>query len=243
MDKFISHGNNVNLRQIREAERFSHIEVYKSRELFSEGSWLQKPVRTITDLYPCFETCGDIRMLDLGCGVGRNCIPFAMRFPETCKIEGVDILETAITMLHENCVKYGVEKNITGHIAPLEYYPIRKNSYDFIIAVSALEHVESETALTDILWKIGNGISKNGMVCLIINSDITEIDLEKGCQVTPQFEVNMKTETLIELINAVFCGWKTEKLTEKQQSYEIPRAFGTVQLNTCVVTYVGRRMD
>ena len=33
MDKFISHGNNVNLRQIREAERFSHIEVYKSRSL------------------------------------------------------------------------------------------------------------------------------------------------------------------------------------------------------------------
>ena len=91
MDKFTSHGNNVNLRQIREAERFSHIEVYKSRELFREGSWLQKPVRTITDLYPCFETCRDIRMLDLGCGVGRNCIPFAMRFPETCKIEGVDL--------------------------------------------------------------------------------------------------------------------------------------------------------
>lgn len=243
MNKFTSNSNNVNLRQIREAERISHMEVYKSSELFREGSWLQKPVRTITDLYSCFETCRDIRMLDLGCGVGRNCIPFAMRFPDTCKIEGVDILETAITMLHENCVKYGVEKNITGHIMPLEYYPIRDNSYDFIIAVSALEHVESETAFTDILWKIRNGIRKNGIVYLIINSDVTEIDLAKGCQVAPQFEVNMKTETLIELIQTVFCGWKTERLTEKQQSYEIPRAYGTAELNTRVVTYVGRRKD
>lgn len=40
------------LETIRKAERFSHTRQYEREELFGNGSWLQKPVKTITDLYP-----------------------------------------------------------------------------------------------------------------------------------------------------------------------------------------------
>ena len=114
------------LETIREAERLSHIAQYESAELFREGSWLQKPIKTITDLYPYFDNYTEINILDLGCGVGRSCIPFVCHFRDKCRAEAVDILDVAIDKLKENCRKYGLEKNINGVLMPLEDYLIQE---------------------------------------------------------------------------------------------------------------------
>lgn len=42
------------LKYIRECERKSHETMYANEELFQEGSWLQKPIKTILDLIPLF---------------------------------------------------------------------------------------------------------------------------------------------------------------------------------------------
>ncbi len=47
--------DNTTLKSIRDAEKASHIEIYSSAKLFESGSWLQKPVKTVTDLIPHFK--------------------------------------------------------------------------------------------------------------------------------------------------------------------------------------------
>jgi SAM-dependent methyltransferase len=65
---------------IRTKEKEYHDECYTTTELFEPGSWLHKPVKTIIDLLELFDHQTEVNVLDLGCGVGRNCIPITQRF-------------------------------------------------------------------------------------------------------------------------------------------------------------------
>ena len=135
------------LDKIRKAEAASHTEAYTSHVLFDAGSWLAKPVKTVIDLLPLFEGYTDFRALDLGCGVGRNCIPVAQHFSSIpCRVDCVDILELAISKLNENAQQYGVESAIQGIVFAIDDYEIAADSYDFIMAISAVEHIAYNSA-------------------------------------------------------------------------------------------------
>lgn len=89
------------LDEIRKAEAESHTKAYTNHTLFSPGSWLAKPVKTVLELLPLFEGHTDFRALDLGSGVGRNCIPVAQHFSSIpCWVDCVDILKLAIANLY-----------------------------------------------------------------------------------------------------------------------------------------------
>lgn len=62
---------------IRNEEKKYHDYCYDKYKLFEEGSWLHKPVKTVTDLLHLFDGKENVKVLDLGCGVGRNSIPKA----------------------------------------------------------------------------------------------------------------------------------------------------------------------
>lgn len=49
------------LKQIRESEKQSHIEMYSNSELYKEGSWLRKPIKTVLDIIPLFNDYSDLR--------------------------------------------------------------------------------------------------------------------------------------------------------------------------------------
>lgn len=233
--------DNKTLKSIRDAEKASHIEIYTTAKLFESGSWLQKPVKTVMDLTPYFHNYNNINILDLGCGIGRNCIALAQEFKSKCKIDCVDILELAIEELNNNAVRYGVENEINGIFSSIDDYIIPANSYDLIIAVSALEHVDYIESFKNKLNEISKGIKENGIVCLIINSQITEINKENGQQLTPQFEVNLKTQELLNLLKNAFDGWETIKNTVRSQRYDIPRENCVSDLTTDVVTFVAKK--
>ena len=94
IDTFVSL---IKLQSIRESERHSHMELYSDKELYKEGSWLQKPIQTVTELFPLFAECEKFRALDLGCGVGRNSIAIAKQFQDVpCRIDCMDILKFAM---------------------------------------------------------------------------------------------------------------------------------------------------
>ncbi|MED4129164.1 hypothetical protein [Shouchella miscanthi] len=63
------------MTRIRMNERAYHEGVYERHKLFEKGSWLYKPLSTVENLLPHFKDKDNVRVLDLGCVVGRNSIP------------------------------------------------------------------------------------------------------------------------------------------------------------------------
>ena len=239
IDKFMSL---IKLQSIRESERNSHIELYSNEELYKEGSWLNKPIKTATDLFPLFEECEKFRALDLGSGVGRNSIAIAKQFQGIpCCVECVDILELAIEKLLENAKRFGVEECIHGIVSPIEEFEFVPETYDLILAVSALEHVDSKESLVKKLEEIRNGIKPHGVVCLVVNSEVREKNKETGEELFPQFEVNLPTEELQKLLQKTFMGWEVLKSNVRGQQYDIPRDGCISEISTNVVTFVARR--
>lgn len=230
------------LESVREAEKLSHEEVYSKAVLFEKGSWLYKPVRTVLDILPLFSDYESLTVLDLGCGVGRNAIPIAQFCSEkSARTDCVDILEVAIDKLVEYAEDYGVSHVINGIVSPIDSFEIKKNSYDFILAVSALEHVDSTELFEDKLIQIRDGIRQNGIVCLIVNSEVEEKNKLSGEKLVPQFEVNLGTKEMLDLLEITFDGWEILKSSVVKQQYDIPRGECVADLTTNVVTYVSRK--
>ena len=233
---------NDRLKEIRKAEAESHTEAYTNHALFSPGSWLAKPVKTVLDLLPLFEGYTEFHALDLGSGVGRNSIPVAQHFKDIpCRVDCVDILELAIEKLNENAQQYGVAGNIQGIISSIDDYEINADSYDLIMAVSALEHIASRAAFEKKLVEIRNGLRIGGVACLIVNSGVIEHDKATGEELPPQFEVNLPTCEMQHLLEQTFTGWQIIKHTVVHQKYDIPRENSVAELETDVVTYVLRK--
>ena len=230
------------LYHIRQAEAASHTQAYSNHSLFSPGSWLAKPVKTVMDLLPLFEGYTAFRVLDLGSGVGRNCIPVAQHFSSIpCRVDCVDILELAVAKLNDNAQQYGVADHIRGIVSAIDDYEITADSYDLIMAISALEHIASQSSFEKKLIEIRDGLRHGGIACLIVNSGVVEHDKATGQELPPQFEVNLPTSQMRELLEKTFAGWQVIKHTIVHQKYDIPRENGIVDLETDVVTYVVRK--
>lgn len=182
-------------------------------------------------------------MLDLGCGIGRNCIAVAQFYKNiTCNVNCVDLLELAIEKLNENAKIHDVSTQIHGIVQAIEEYQIEKEKYDFIMAISALEHINSKDAFEQKLIEIRNGIRQNGIVCLVINSNVQEWDKTTKQKLDAQFEVNYATEELKELLHDIFQDWEVFKFSTQEQQYDIPRENGLCELKTNVVTLVARKL-
>lgn len=230
------------LSKIRQAEAASHIEAYKNYELYDAGSWLAKPVKTVLELLPNFAGYGEFRALDLGCGVGRNSIPAAQAFSQIpCRVDCVDILDLAIDKLRENAGRFGVSDKIWGIVSSIDDYEIMADRYDLILAISALEHVDSKATFVRKLEQIRGGLRMGGMACMIVNTGVQERDKVTGKELLPQFEVNLQADEMQRIMAQVFEGWQIVKFTVVHQKYDIPRENGIAALETDVVTYVVRR--
>lgn len=106
---------NERLARIRESERKSHTEMYTNQKLYNTDSWLQKPIKTVKELSAYFDEYDDLRVLDLGCGVGRNSIYIAEKFRNiNCIIDCVDLLAIAIEKLLENAKEHNLLSCING---------------------------------------------------------------------------------------------------------------------------------
>lgn len=232
------------IKRIREKEKKSHESIYTQEELYRTESWLQKPIKTVQDILPLFAEYDTVRVLDLGCGVGRNSIPIARAYHHAdCIVECVDILELAIDKLRENAEKYGVAAQMKGYVKSIEEFTIPVKSYDWILAVSALEHIDTEEHFICKLQEIREGIRENGIACLVINSDIRERNRQTGEDIPAQFEINMSTEKMQTILKVTFADWEIQKNTIRAQHYDIPREFGISELTTNVVTLVARKIS
>lgn len=233
---------NERLARIRESERRSHIEIYTNEKLYSTDSWLQRPIKTVLDIASFFDEYDTLRVLDLGCGVGRNSVYIAKRFKNiNCVVDCVDILDIAIEKLWQNAKEHNVSKNINGINKSIEEYNIQQNSYDLIMAVSALEHIDTEGSFIRKLTEIKKGLRENGIVCLVINSNVKEMNAETKEILEAQFEINLTTERTRTLLSDVFGDCEILKTSVVEQEYDIPRKSFISHLHTNVVTFVARQ--
>lgn len=225
--------------EIRRSEKESHETLYKDKRLFVEGSFLHRPVKTVMDILPLLADEKAIKVLDLGCGVGRNSIPIAQYFADRhCVVDCVDLLDIAIEKLADYSSQYGVSNSIIKYKSTIESFEITADTYNLIIAVSALEHVASEKDFVYALDKIRHGIKHNGIICLTINTDVVETDLTSGKLLAAQFEVNLKTVEMDDLLLKAFSSFNILKHTLVPQRHEIKRNGQDVLINTQVVTLV-----
>lgn len=230
------------LAHIRANEKMSHVAIYTNEKLYQSNTWLRKPIKTVQDICPLFNGYDKLQVLDLGCGIGRNSIYIAEKYKNiNCTVECVDLLEVAIEKLRQNAKEHNVSSHIIGIVKSIEEYDINVNAFDFIMAISALEHIDTEQSFIKKLFEIKNGLRKDGIVCLVINSDIKEINLDTQENLDAQFEVNLSTEKIQEYLNDIFSGWNILKYSVSKQEYDIPRDSIISHLYTKVVTYVARK--
>lgn len=233
---------NERLARIRDSERKSHTEIYTSEKLYQSNSWLRGPIKTVREIIPLFDGYEELRVLDLGCGVGRNSIYVAAQFREiACSVDCVDLLDIAIEKLLENAEEHKVSSGIKGILASIEEYQIPENTYDFIMAISALEHIDAPESFLQKIVQIRDGVKKNGIVCLIINSGITEMRLDTKEPMEAQFEVNLPTDAIQAFLDKTFLDWEIIKTSVVPQQYDVPRESFVSRINTNVITYVARQ--
>ncbi|WP_439876303.1 class I SAM-dependent methyltransferase [Bacillus mycoides] len=228
---------------IRQEEKKYHDLCYEQYKLFEAGSWLYKPVKTVMDMLNYFEGQKDLQILDLGSGVGRNSIPIAQKITNnggtvTC----VDLLETALMKLQVYSKEYGVFEYIKTEHSAIENYYISSNTYNYIIAVSSLEHVRSIEDFKKVLYSMKNGTKSGGINCLIVNSNIQEIDLETNQELDALVEINLSTEEMILVLKSVYTEWQEVKIEIKSLSYAIVRNGKHIKLKTNAITYVVQKM-
>ncbi|MGE7881633.1 class I SAM-dependent methyltransferase [Bacillus sp. NPDC094077] len=233
----------IRIDYIRQEEKKYHDLCYEQYKLFEAGSWLYKPVKTVMDLMDYFEGQNNLQVLDLGSGVGRNSIPIAQKIMNSGgTVTCVDLLNSALTKLQIYSREHGVFEEIKAEQSAIEDYYIAPITYDYIVAVSSLEHVKSEEDFKKVLHSMKNGTKSGGINCLIVNSNIQEIDLETNQELDALVEMNLSTEEMIFLLKNVYAEWKEVKIDIKNLSYDIVRNGKLIKLITNAITFVVQKM-
>ncbi|WNQ11969.1 class I SAM-dependent methyltransferase [Paenibacillus aurantius] len=235
---------NPRLAKIREAEKNYHEACYDNYRLFEAGSWLAKPVKTVMDTLKEFQNRPVLNILDLGCGVGRNSIPMAQALKgRTGQVVCVDLLDRALQKLEGYSREFGVKEYITTEHSDIGDYAIEEKGFDYIIAVSALEHVESEVKLIQVLDRMARGTREGGINCLIMSTQVEEVDKVTGEALDPYYELNLTTGYTRELLLSSYAGWDIRYTTVRSLQYEIERDGRAIYLKGDCLTYVFRKPE
>lgn len=230
------------IENVRKAEKEYHDYCYDNYTLFEKGSWLYKPVKTVMDLLSNLESKKNINVLDLGSGVGRNSIPIAETIKgKQGKVVCVDLLDSALQNLRKYSKQFKVDNIISTVKSDIGKYDIEPDGYDFIVAVSSLEHVETEEVFNQVLEQMKVDTRINGMNCIIVNSEVKEINTETNEMLDAGMEVNIETEKMLNKLQHAYDGWEVLKQLIKPLEYAITRNEKPILLKTNAITYVVRK--
>ncbi|EAV40562.1 hypothetical protein SIAM614_16737 [Stappia aggregata IAM 12614] len=78
---------------------------------------------------------GNVRALDLGCGVGRHALSFARAGFET---HAMDLSEAGLAELKKSAAADGLE--IETHLAPMTALPFDDDSFDYVLSFNVIYH-------------------------------------------------------------------------------------------------------
>ncbi|AIQ13732.1 class I SAM-dependent methyltransferase [Paenibacillus durus] len=197
------------LVQARKKEMSYHEQFYRDTALFEPGTWLSKPVEVVLDMLSRLDLNNEVRVLDLGCGVGRNSIPIAQKIQKTGgSVVSMDLLPIAIDKLRTYAEKYKVNESIHTKVADAEFYPITPGHFDYIIACSCLEHVSGIAAFRSVIQRMINGTRNEGIHCILMSTEVMEYQIETGEETEGEIELNLKTEEAVSTLRELYTDWE-----------------------------------
>lgn len=216
----------------RQAEAGYHSNFYKNNELFEEGTWMSRPMPMVMEMLErLLVHKQQLRVLDLGCGVGRHSIPIAQRLADTnSEVIGVDLLDEAVDGLRKYARQYEVDHIVQVEKADVEHYQIQSNAFDFIAACSCLEHTSSKEAFLETVERLKEGTRLGGIHCITMSTSVKEKEIQTGRQIEPLIELNLPTSEVIALLEQAYEGWNIlfqEHVTQtiQEEKYDEPTEF------------------
>lgn len=124
-------------------------------------------------------------------------------------VVGMDLLDSAHTKLQENREQYGISEHVLRFDkADIENYAIEHNRFDYIFAVSCLEHVSSKETLQQVLRRMAEGTKPQGVNYIIISVDNTLFDPTTEQYLDPMIETNISANEAITLLEESYNGWE-----------------------------------
>jgi ubiquinone/menaquinone biosynthesis C-methylase UbiE len=119
---------------------------------------LMKPVPFIAEALPVFRKMEARRILDLGCGVGRNSIYLAK---QGFDVVGIDVSRSALRKAKSRFETEGIE-NVSIVCASMTHLPFIDHTYDVVISVSVIHHAVKET-IGKTMGEIHRVLKDNGL--------------------------------------------------------------------------------
>ena len=190
-----------------------HINLYKRFGLFEKGSWLEKPEDIILSLAENLKSKKNVKVLNLGSGVGRNSIPIAKIIGKNNgEVVCVDYLRIADQKLRKNAKEHQVQKYIKSYVCDVREFEIEKENFDLIIAHSILEHLKNRRVLEKVIKNIILGTKENGYNYICLTTELEEIEIPKMRKIKPKIEIPLTFENGKILLKKLYNKWKILKL-------------------------------
>jgi 2-polyprenyl-3-methyl-5-hydroxy-6-metoxy-1,4-benzoquinol methylase len=192
---------------------------YSQHKLFEEKSWLAQPDSDLMKLLEEKLTSGSdrirlhqsqLRILDLGCGVGRNAVPMAQALHKAqieAEIIAVDLLHQSIDLLNQNSSKHRVGHLITGIVADNDEFVIEPQSYDLIAAISVIEHCAGKANVRKLLNAIADGLKPGGIAKIEMTTDRNVVDLDSQLPVPTYVETPLTESEVLQMLCAAFVSF------------------------------------
>ncbi|KOY13390.1 class I SAM-dependent methyltransferase [Paenibacillus xylanivorans] len=223
---------NEQFKAARKAEAGYHSNFYQNNELFASGTWMARPMPMVMDMLERLLTHKtELRVLDLGCGVGRHTIPIAQRLGQTnSEVIGVDLLDEAVDGLRKYAKEYQVDHIVQVEKADVEHYAIEPDHFDYIAACSCLEHVSNKEALVEVIERLQAGARIGGIHCITMSTSVEEKEVNTGREIKPLIELNLPTADAIALLEKAYADWNIlhqEHVTQtiEEEKYHEPTQF------------------
>ncbi|PIH61333.1 bifunctional 2-polyprenyl-6-hydroxyphenol methylase/3-demethylubiquinol 3-O-methyltransferase UbiG [Paenibacillus sp. LK1] len=223
---------NEQFKAARKAEAGYHSNFYQNNELFASGTWMARPMPMVMDMLErLLAHKTELRVLDLGCGVGRHTIPIAQRLGQTnSEVIGVDLLDEAVDGLRKYAKEYQVDHIVQAEKADVEHYAIEPDHFDYIAACSCLEHVSNKQALVEAIERLQAGTRTGGIHCITMSTSVEEKEINTGRELEPLIELNLPTAEAIALLERAYTNWNIllqEYVTQtiEEEKYDEPTQF------------------
>ncbi|OPG98158.1 hypothetical protein B2I21_12550 [Chryseobacterium mucoviscidosis] len=223
---------NKQFEAARKAEAGYHSNFYQNNELFASGTWMSRPMPMVMDMLErLLAHKTELRVLDLGCGVGRHTIPIAQRLGQTnSEVIGVDLLDEAVDGLRKYAKEYQVGHIVQVEKADVEHYAIEPDHFDYIAACSCLEHVSNKQALIEAIERLQVGTCRGGIHCITMSTSVEEMEINTGRTIEPLIELNLPTAEAVALLENAYTDWNIllqEHVTQtiEEEKYDEPTQF------------------